>query len=48
MLSGSEFVAEYLIKENVPYIFGLPGHGVLAFMDAFRKRQDKIKSQLGY
>jgi acetolactate synthase I/II/III large subunit len=43
-LSGSEFVAEYLIKEGVPYIFGLPGHGVLAFMDAFRKRQNKIKT----
>src|SRR3990170_4932761 len=43
-LSGSEFIAEYLIKEGLPYIFGLPGHGVLAFMDAFRKRQDKIKT----
>ncbi|NIA31813.1 MAG: thiamine pyrophosphate-binding protein [Actinobacteria bacterium] len=43
-LSGSEFIAEYLIKEGLPYIFGLPGHGVLAFMDAFRRRQDKIKT----
>jgi len=43
-LSGSEFIAEYLIKEGVPYIFGLPGHGVLAFVDAFRKRQDRIKT----
>ena len=43
-LSGSEFVAEYLIKEGLPYIFGLPGHGVLAFMDAFRKRTHKIKT----
>ena len=43
-LSESEFVAEYLIKEGLPYIFGLPGHGVLAFMDAFRKRQKKIQT----
>lgn len=43
-LSGSEFIAEYLIKEGVPYLVGLPGHGVLAFMDAFRKRKNKIKS----
>ena len=33
-LSGSEIVVEYLIREGVPYISGLPGHGTLAFMDA--------------
>jgi len=41
-LSGSEVVAEYLIKEKTPYIAGLPGHGALAFVDAFRKRRNKI------
>lgn len=43
-LSGSEFVISYLIKEGLAYIFGIPGHAVLAWMDAARKNKDKIKT----
>ncbi len=28
-LTGGEIIAEYLIKERVPYIVGIPGHGNL-------------------
>ena len=28
-LSGSEIIVEYLIKEGVPYVAGLPGTGRL-------------------
>jgi acetolactate synthase-1/2/3 large subunit len=43
-LTGGEIIAEYLIKENVPYVVGIPGHGILGVVDAFKDRQDKIKT----
>ncbi|MGQ9631848.1 MAG: thiamine pyrophosphate-binding protein [bacterium] len=42
-LTGGEIIAEYLIKEGVPYIAGIPGHGNLALVDAFKDRSDRIK-----
>lgn len=42
-LTGGEFIAEYLIKEKVPYVFGIPGHGDMALFDAFKDRQDQIE-----
>lgn len=42
-LTGGEFIAEYLISEDVPYVFGIPGHGDMAMFDAFKDRQDRIK-----
>ncbi|MCG3225223.1 MAG: thiamine pyrophosphate-binding protein, partial [Candidatus Heimdallarchaeota archaeon] len=42
-LTGSEVIIEYLIKEGLPYIFGIPGHGCLGFTDALYKYQDKIR-----
>ena len=41
-LTGGEIVAEHLIREDVPYLIGIPGHGCLALLDAFRKRRDRI------
>ena len=41
--TGSEIIVEYLIKEEVPYVAGIPGHGNLAIMDALYKNNDKIK-----
>jgi len=40
--TGGEIVAEYLIKEGVPYIVGIPGHGIIPFLDPFKDRRDKI------
>ncbi|MCB0857992.1 MAG: thiamine pyrophosphate-binding protein [Solirubrobacterales bacterium] len=42
-LTGGEFVAEYLIAEGVPYLFGIPGHGDMAAFDAFKDRSDRIQ-----
>ncbi|MHA1270026.1 MAG: thiamine pyrophosphate-binding protein [Candidatus Helarchaeota archaeon] len=42
-LTGGEIIVEYLIKEKVPYVFGIPGHGNLGLVDAFIRRSDKIK-----
>ena len=41
--TGSEIIANYLIKEGVKYVVGIPGHGCLALVDAFYKVRDKIK-----
>lgn len=41
-LSGCEFIAEYLIKEGMPFVTGLPGHAMMAWEDAFKDRQSRI------
>jgi acetolactate synthase-1/2/3 large subunit len=43
MRTGAEVIVEYLIKEKIPYIFGIPGHGALGLTDALCRKQDKIK-----
>lgn len=42
-LTGGEIIAEYLIKQKVPYVIGIPGHGCLGLVDAFNSRKDKIR-----
>ncbi|HSB71461.1 MAG TPA: thiamine pyrophosphate-binding protein [Candidatus Methylomirabilis sp.] len=42
-LTGSEIIVEYLIRQGVPYICGIPGHGNVALLDAVVDRQDQIK-----
>lgn len=39
----ADIVAEALIDWGVQVIFGLPGDGINGFIEALRKRQDKIK-----
>lgn len=38
-LTGGEIVVKQLILEGVPYILGIPGHGVLGLFDAIRKQE---------
>jgi acetolactate synthase-1/2/3 large subunit len=42
--NGAAVIAEYLIAEKVPYVFGVCGHGNIGFLDALHARQDKIKT----
>ena len=42
-MRGADIIAEYLVKEKVPYLFGLCGHGDIGMLDGFYDRQDKIK-----
>src|ERR671915_2362845 len=42
-LRTADIVAEALIDWNVNVIFGLPGDGINGFIEALRRRQDKIK-----
>ncbi|WP_353227135.1 thiamine pyrophosphate-binding protein [Pseudomonas qingdaonensis] len=41
-MTGGEIIVEYLIREKVPYVFGIPGHGNTALLDAFVDRKDEI------
>lgn len=38
-LTGGEIVLNYLVKAGVPYILGIPGHGVMGLFDAVRKNE---------
>ena len=43
-LTGAEIVVEYLIREGVPYLVGIPGHGNVPLFDALVERQGKIEA----
>ena len=42
-LKTSDIIAEALIDWNIDVVFGLPGDGINGFIEALRRRQDKIK-----
>ncbi len=44
MQSGGEIIVEYLIREKVPYVFGICGHGNIGLLDALYDRADAIKT----
>ncbi len=43
-MRGADIVAEMLVRLDVPYIAGVPGHTVLDFVDALYERRDRIVS----
>ena len=44
MLDGAQVIVDYLIREKVPYAFGLCGHGNISFIDALYERSGDIKT----
>jgi acetolactate synthase-1/2/3 large subunit len=42
-MKGGDLIAEFLIREEVPYIFGICGHGNVGLLDCLWERQDRIK-----
>jgi len=44
MLDGGQVIVDYLVREKVPYVFGLCGHGNIQFIDALYERKDDIKT----
>ncbi len=44
LLNSGQMIIDYLIRENVPYIFGLCGHGNISIIDAMYERSDDIKT----
>lgn len=35
--TGGQIIMDYLEREGVPYVLGIPGHGILGFFDALRE-----------
>ncbi len=44
LLNGGQVIIDYLIREKVPYVFGLCGHGNIGIIDAMYERSDDIKT----
>jgi Thiamine pyrophosphate enzyme, N-terminal TPP binding domain len=44
ILNGGQVIVDYLIREKVPHVFGLCGHGNISFIDALYERSDEIAS----
>ncbi|RYF40294.1 MAG: thiamine pyrophosphate-binding protein, partial [Comamonadaceae bacterium] len=43
VMKGGELIADYLVQEKVPYIFGICGHGNVGILDALYDRKDSIQ-----
>ena len=43
-LNGGQVIVDYLIREKVPYLFGLCGHGNNGLIDALHERVDEIST----
>ncbi|WP_210238244.1 thiamine pyrophosphate-binding protein [Mesorhizobium sp. M2E.F.Ca.ET.209.01.1.1] len=42
-MTGGEIIVDHLIREGVTHVFGIPGHGDTALMDAFVDRKEEIQ-----
>lgn len=40
---GGEIIADFLVKEEIPYVFGICGHGNVGLLDPLMDVQDKVK-----
>jgi len=43
MPKGAEIIAEFLVKEKIPYVFGICGHGNVGMLDALYDYKSSIK-----
>ena len=44
ILNGGQVIVDYLVREKVPYVFGLCGHGNIGLLDALYERSSDIKT----
>src|SRR5262244_756268 len=42
-MKGSELITEYLLKNQIPYVFGICGHGNVGMLDALYGARERIK-----
>src|SRR6201988_4543652 len=42
--TGAACIADFLIQQRVPYVFGLCGHGILGLLDGLFDRQHQIQT----
>jgi acetolactate synthase-1/2/3 large subunit len=42
-MKGGELIAEYLVRQKVPYLFGICGHGNVGILDPLHAVRDRLK-----
>ena len=42
-MKGADLITEHLIRNKIPYVFGICGHGNVGMLDSLYQAQDKIK-----
>lgn len=42
-MKGGQLIAEYLVQEKVPYVFGICGHGNVGILDALYDVKDRVR-----
>src|SRR5262245_54421534 len=42
-MKGGELIAQYLVKQKVPYVFGICGHGNVGILDALHDVRNTVK-----
>src|SRR5919199_110439 len=42
-MKGGEVIAEYLVKQKVPFVIGICGHGNVGILDALHAVRDRVK-----
>ena len=42
-MKGAELITEYLIENDIPYVFGICGHGTVGMLDPLYAARDRIK-----
>src|SRR3984893_2874563 len=43
-VKGAAYIADFLVQQKVPYVFGVCGHGILGLLDGLFDRQEEIKT----
>ncbi len=43
-MNGADIIVDFLVRQKVPYLFGLCGHGNVGFLDAAFKAQNRIRT----
>jgi len=41
---GAAYIVDFLIRQKVPYVFGLCGHGIIGLLDSLFDRQQEIQT----
>jgi len=42
-MKGATLISEFLVKEKIPYVFGICGHGNIGLLDGLYQVRDKVK-----
>ena len=42
-MKGAELITEYLVANEIPYVFGICGHGNVGMLDPLYEARDRIK-----